>query len=66
MNFILKEFDKMRKHLKPDNKGKNALKEFRKKLKRTEKLSEKLGEYFDRSLNSGEMSDRLAKEMGLL
>lgn len=65
MNYILDEFDKLRKQIKTDN-NKDYLKKFRKRLKRSEKISNKFGEYFDRSLNSGEMSDRLAKEMGLL
>ena len=66
MSFLLEEFDKVRKNIKTDAKGMEVLKAFRKRLKKTEKNSDKLGEYFDRSLNSGEMSDRLAKSMGLL
>jgi hypothetical protein len=66
MSYLLKEFDEVRKNIKTDAKGIEALKVFRKSLKRTEKHSDKFGEYFDRSLNSGEMSDGLAKSMGLL
>ena len=66
MSFLLKDFDELKRAIKTDSKGKVLLKEFRKKLKRTEKHSDKLGKYLDDSLNSGEMSDRLAKRLGLL
>lgn len=62
---IIEDFDKLRKHIKTVE-GKRLAKEFRKRLVRSEKHADKLGLYFDRSLNSGEMSDRLAKKMGLL
>lgn len=42
---ILKDFDKLRKHVKTDA-GKQAFKEFRKQLKRSERYSNKLDDYF--------------------
>jgi len=63
---ILQDFDKMRETLKLKNEQSKLMTDFRKKLVATEKHSELLGSHFDKALNSGELSDRFAKELGLL
>lgn len=63
---LIQEFDKMRKTLKLDTEQRKILNTFRRKLVATEKHSELLGSHFDKALNSGELSDRFAKELGLL
>ena len=63
---LIKEFDEMRKKLNLDTKQSKIMTDFRKKLVATERHSELLGYHFDYVLNSGEMSDRHAKELGLL
>jgi len=63
---IIQNFDKMRKTLKLNSEQSKLMTKFRRKLVVTEKHSELLGRHFDMALNSGELSDRLAKELGLL
>jgi len=63
---ILQDFDKMRETLKLDTEQRKLMTEFRQKLVSTEKHSELLASHFDKALNSGELSDRFAKELGLL
>ena len=63
---ILQDFDKMRETLKLKNEQRKLMIDFRRKLVATEKHSELLASHFDKALNSGELSDRFAKELGLL
>jgi len=63
---ILQDFDKMRETLKLKNEQSKLMTDFRKKLVATEKHSELLASHFDKALNSGELPDRFAKELGLL
>ena len=63
---ILQDFDKMRETLKLNTEQRKLMTDFRRKLVRTEKHSELLASHFDNALNSGELSDRFAKELGLL
>ena len=56
----------MRETLKPNTEQRKILTAFRRKLVATEKHSELLGSHFDKALNSGELSDRFAMELGLL
>ena len=65
MNEILEEFDTLRRHIKTD-KGKQLSKQFRKTLKRSEIYADKLDLFFRTALDSGEISDKVAKDCGLL
>ena len=62
----LQDFDKMRETLKLKNEQRKLMIDFRRKLVATEKHSELLASHFEKALNSGELSDRFAKELGLL
>jgi ribose 1,5-bisphosphokinase PhnN len=61
---ILTEFDKLRKHIKTDD-GKVAAKEFRKRLKRSEKYADKLDDYFVITLDGG-YPEETAKSLKLI
>jgi phage regulator Rha-like protein len=63
---IIQDFDKMRESLKLNTEQRKLMTDFRRKLISTEKHSELLASHFDKALNSGELSDRFAKELGLL
>tara|TARA_R110002153_G_C13107813_1_gene477319 strand:+ start:499 stop:708 length:210 start_codon:yes stop_codon:yes gene_type:complete len=63
---LIQTFDEMRETLKPNTEQRKILTAFRRKLVATEKHSELLGSHFDKALNSGELSDRFAMELGLL
>jgi len=63
---IIQDFDNMRETLKLNNGQRKIMTDFRRKLVATEKHSELLASHFDKALNSGELSDRFAKELGLL
>lgn len=63
---LIQEFDEMRNSLKLDKDQRKILSTFRRKLVATEKHSELLASHFDKVLNSGELPDRFAKELGLL
>lgn len=63
---ILDDFDKMRSQLKVDKHGKALLKEFRKKLKQSENVSNKYGFFFDRVISDGENAEKAATDLNLL
>lgn len=63
---LIQDFDKMCETLKLNAEQLKIITVFRRKLVATEKHSELLGSHFDKALNSGELSDRFAKELGLL
>ena len=64
MTSILKDFDKLRKHITTEE-GKELAKEFRKQLKRSEKYADKLDTYFTDTLD-GMPPEKSAYELGLL
>jgi hypothetical protein len=61
---LLEEFDELRKHIKTE-KGKKLAKEFRKRLARSEKYSEKLDTYFS-DTQDGMKPEDSARDLGLL
>ncbi len=64
MTTILKDFDKLKKHITTDE-GKELAKLFRKQLKRSEKYADKLDTYFTDTLD-GMPPEKSANELGLL
>ena len=64
MTTILKDFDKLRKHITTEE-GKELAKVFRKQLKRSEKYADKLDTYFTDTLD-GMSPEKSANELGLL
>ena len=61
---ILKQLDELKKFIK-DPDGKKKLSDLRKRIKRSESYSNKLEEYFTRTLDGEVLSD-VAKELGIL
>ena len=61
---MIEEFDKIRKHIKTEE-GKKLAKEFRKRLVRSEKYTDKLDTYFSDTID-GITPEDSARELGLL
>lgn len=63
---LIQKFDEMVKDIIPNKHQIKLLEKFRSELISSEKHTELLAQHFEKVLNSGEISDKYAREIGLL